>query len=137
MAKISVSSDYPVSPDAVFETVGAFGGMHKWHPAITKTEVETEGDKTLRRLHLAGGGTILERLDKKADGSYTYTILESPLPVKNYTGTISVRPAAGGGCTVEWSSEFDPDGAPESAATETMQGIYQAGIDNLRKMFGG
>ncbi len=137
MAKISVSSNYPVSPDAVFETVGAFGGIHKWHPAVTKTEIETEGNKTLRRLSLAGGGTILERLDKEANGSYTYSILESPLPVKNYTATISVRPAAGGGSTVEWSSEFDTDGTPESDAAEAIQGIYQAGIDNLRKMFGG
>lgn len=129
---------FPICSYLAFrQPVSLEGGIHDWHPAVTKIETGTGGNKTLRRLSLAGGGTTLERLDKAPDGSYTYSILESPLPVKNYTATISVRPAADGGSTVEWSSEFDPDGAPESDAAEAIQGIYQAGIDNLRKMFGG
>jgi hypothetical protein len=36
-----------------------------------------------------------------------------------------------------WSSDFEAVGAPESQAVETIQGIYQAGFDNLKKLFGG
>ena len=36
-----------------------------------------------------------------------------------------------------WSSEFDPKGVAEGEAADVVHGIYQAGFDNLQKMFGG
>lgn len=42
----------------------------------------------------------------------------------------------GKSCTVEWSSSFEPAGASESEAVKVIRGIYEAGFDNLRKMFG-
>ena len=48
-----------------------------------------------------------------------------------------MRDGAEGGAEIEWSSEFKPSGAPESEAVQAIQGIYQAGFDSLRKMFGG
>jgi hypothetical protein len=111
----------------------------EWHPLVAKCDIETEGNTTLRRLHLTGGGTILEKLEKsEEDGqSYSYSIVESPLPVKNYNATIKVSEAEGGGCSIEWSSDFEAQGAPENDAAKAIEGIYQAGFDNLRKMFGG
>ncbi len=40
-----------------------------------------------------------------------------------------------GNASVEWSSEFNPEGATEKEATEIIAGIYQAGLDNLYKIF--
>ncbi len=37
---------------------------------------------------------------------------------------------------VKWSGEFTPSGASESDAIAVIEGIYQAGLDNLKKMFG-
>jgi len=68
--------------------------------------------------------------------SYTYSILSGPLPVTDYTATIRVREAEGGGSSVTWSSEFTPSGAPESDAVAAIRGVYEAGFENLRKMFG-
>ncbi len=45
--------------------------------------------------------------------------------------------AEGGGSTVEWSSQFAAKGAPEGGAARAIEGLYQAGFDTLRKMFGG
>ena len=42
----------------------------------------------------------------------------------------------GKSCTVEWSSAFEPSGASEPEAVKVIRGIYEAGFDNLRKMFG-
>ena len=39
-------------------------------------------------------------------------------------------------CTIEWSSTFEPPGACEPVAVKVIRGIYEAGFDNLRKMFG-
>ncbi|MEE8321011.1 MAG: SRPBCC family protein, partial [Gammaproteobacteria bacterium] len=78
----------------------------------------------------------LEKRDEN-ERVYTYSIINSPLPVANYTATIRVMDDGSGNSTVEWSSEFNADGAPENDAIEVIQGIYQAGLDNLKKMFGG
>ena len=43
----------------------------------------------------------------------------------------------GGAWDVEWSSACDPAGAPEADAVKVIEGIFQAGLDNLKKMFGG
>jgi hypothetical protein len=87
----------------------------------------------------AGGGTIVERLEAKDDKerTYSYSILSGPLPVVNYQATICVREADGGGCTVEWTSDFEASGAPENDATAVIRGIYETGFKNLQAMFGG
>ena len=41
----------------------------------------------------------------------------------------------GGTSTVEWSSNFEPKGAKMDEAVKVIQGIYQAGFDNLNKMY--
>ena len=47
----------------------------------------------MRRLSLAGGGTIVEKLVRLDDKErvYSYSIIDSPLPVVNYVSTISVK----------------------------------------------
>ncbi len=67
-----------------------------------------------------------------------YSIVESPLPVGDYLATLRVRDRDdGASCTVEWSSEFEPVGAPEPDAVKVIEGIYQAGFENLKRIFGG
>ena len=140
MAKVSMTMNLGVPADKVWELIGGFNALPDWHPAVEKSEVEGEGKGSVRTLHLAGGGTIRERLEQIDDEGkvYSYSILSSPLPVMNYTATLRLREAEdGSGCAVEWESDFQPAGAPEGDAVEIIQGVYQAGFDNLRKMFGG
>ena len=81
----------------------------------------------------------IEKLEKVDDGAhtYTYSITDSPLPVANYTATIKVS-GEGENSTIEWSSDFEPiGGASQEDAMKAVQDIYQAGFDNLKKVFGG
>ena len=140
MAKFSMSVNLPASADKVWDLIGGFNALPDWHPAIEKSEVEGEGKGSVRTLHLVGGGTITERLVQLDEEGrvYSYSILSSPLPVANYTGTLRLKESAdGSGCTVDWESDFQAAGAPEGDAVQAIQGIYQAGFDNLKKMFGG
>ena len=135
MAKVKMTVDLEAAPDDVWKLIGGFNALPDWHPAVEKSELEEEGQT--RKLSLAGGGTIIEKLIKKSDQErlYSYSIENSPLPVSNYTATISVR-EENGNTQVEWSSEFTPMGVPENDAVDVIKGIYQAGFDNLNKLFG-
>jgi len=136
MAKVNMSTELDVSSKEVWDLIGGFNALPDWHPAVEKSELEQAG--SMRRLSLVGGGTIIEKLEKKDDNRrlYSYSIINSPLPVANYVATLSVTDLGHGKTKVEWSSEFKPAGAAEADAVKVIQGIYQAGFDNLKKMFG-
>ncbi len=137
MAKVSMTTDLNASADQVWKLIGGFNALPDWHPAIEKSELTEEGQ--MRTLSIAGGGTIIEKLEKVDDGAhtYTYSITDSPLPVANYTATITVS-GEGDNSTIEWSSDFEPiGGASAEDAMKAVQDIYQAGFDNLKKVFGG
>ncbi len=135
MTKVSLSTRLGVSADEAWKLIGGFNALPDWHPAVEKSELTEEGQT--RTLHIVGGGEIVEKLEKSDDNArtYTYSIVNSPLPVANYTATIVVR-EEDGGCVVDWSSEFDAVGV-EHEASDVINGIFQAGLDNLKKMYGG
>jgi hypothetical protein len=128
----SIKGSSTASADAVWAKVGDFCGIGKWHPAIEKCVLSADGKQ--RTLSLKGGGTVVEKLEKRDDAahSYTYSIIDGPLPVANYTSTISVA-AAGTGSTITWSGKYDAKGASDADAKKTMDGVYQGGIDQLVK----
>lgn len=137
MSNVSTSTHLPVPAAQVWQVIGGFNTLPDWHPAIEKSELE--GGGTLRRLTVPGAGTIVERLEKSDEDArtYSYSIVEGPLPVSDYAATIRVvEDADGKGCTVEWTSEFDPTGS-EVDALGAIRGVYEAGLNNLEKMFGG
>jgi hypothetical protein len=128
----SATAKSTLSADAVWTKIGDFCGIGKWHPALEKCELSADG-KT-RTLTLKGGGTIVEALVKwdAAGKSYTYSIVESPLPVANYVSTITVS-ADGAGSTLTWTGKFDAKGAPDAKAQEIIKGIYDSGLAALTK----
>ncbi len=132
-----VAKDTTASAETAWAAIGDFCGIGQWHPVVEKCEISNKDGVTYRTLSLKGGGKILEKqvAFDKAKMSYTYTIEESPLPVKNYTSTMRVaandKGAKDGGATIEWSGTFDAKDAADADAVKTMTGVYQAGIDAL------
>ncbi|MGH7929121.1 MAG: SRPBCC family protein [Candidatus Binatia bacterium] len=138
MSKVNSSMHLDVPAEKVWDMIGQFKALADWHPAVESSALEEGGQ--VRRLSLLGGGTIVERLERLDDRSfrYRYAIEQSPLPVSNYVSELQVKKDKDGkGCTVEWSSEFEPFGASSSEAENVIRGIYEAGLANLRTMFGG
>lgn len=136
MSKVILSTELPASAKSVWNLIGGFNALPDWHPAISKSELSDDG--STRTLRLVGGGSIVEQLETTGEGhTYSYSILESPFPVRNYTGTIAVKPNPDGTrCTVEWSGDFHAANVPDNEAVRVIQGIYQVGLDNLSKIFG-
>ncbi|GEP06943.1 SRPBCC family protein [Methylobacterium oxalidis] len=130
--EVSKSVDVAAPPAKVWQTIRDFCGIGNWHPAVEKCEPSTKEGKAVRTLSLKGGGTIVEeqlaRDDKKMD--YSYTILQSPLPVSDYKSTIMVMPS-GSGSKVQWQGTFKAKGADDAKAKEVITGIYDAGLSAI------
>ena len=122
----SVIMTSSMSPDALWKKVGDFCGIGDWHPAVEKCVLNADGKE--RTLSLKGGGVIVERLESVDDANhtYTYTIRSGPLPVTNYSSTISVSPDPKGS-SIKWVGTYDAKGVPDADAKKVIDGIYEAG----------
>lgn len=127
------------SPKAVWALVGGFNALDRWHPDVAYSTLigsgKEEGD--IRVLTLGDKNTIVERLDFYDENSMTlqYRILESPLPIENYTAAITVRIIDEKQAEVIWQSSFDAVKISEDEVKQIIKGIYLAGFKSLSDIF--
>lgn len=124
--------------DEVWDEINDFDDFDDWHPAVEESEITDGDDKEIgavRLVTLGDGGTIEEELTAYDDAgmSFSYKILKGVLPVKNYKSTVSVAAAGANKSKVTWTGSFQAKGADDQTATETITGVYQASLDNLKK----
>jgi hypothetical protein len=127
---------------AVWEKIGDFGDM-SWHPAIFSTKNpggNQAGAVRVLTLGGSGGPTVTEELTEHSDRGmrFGYRILEvdpKVLPVVGYAAEVVVEPGPGG-CVMRWVGRFDPPPGVSAAEAETaMAGVYQGGLDAVKKAF--
>ena len=148
--KVSKSVTIDAAAAKVWDQSKDFGGLNTWHPAVATDQIVEGSDNkvgAVRLLTLKGGGTIKEKLLGYDDAKHTfkYAILEGVLPVSRYTSTFTVAPAGKNKSKVTWSGSFQrKDTGPKPAkdaddktAKDTIAGVYQAGLDNLKKLAEG
>ena len=63
----------------------------------------------------------------------SYSILETPLPVRNYLATVELAAVGPNHTRVVWSSTFEPAGMSEDQLAQLFTGIYQAAIAGMRQ----
>jgi len=136
MSKVTLSAELPTSVESVWKLISSFSSLPDWHPAVANSELSEDGSR--RTLHMLGGGSVVEQLETTGEEHrYSCSILESSLAVRDYRGTIAVRPSAEGkGCTVEWSGDFQTGELPDNEAVKIIQGICQMSLDHLNRLFG-
>jgi hypothetical protein len=129
MSKLSVSHVYGSTADRVWAVIGNPGSLASWHPAIASSPAEG-GQRTCT---LADGGVVKEEITAHDDSarSYTYRIVESPLPMTGYVSTIRVEPTDGGRAKVVWEAEFEAAGIEPAKLEEMLRGLYTAGLGAL------
>jgi mxaD protein len=123
----------------VWAKVNNFGDWSVWHPAVKTTEI-VEGKNNekgaVRQLTLQDGGKIKEKLEAYNDAkqTYSYTILESVLPVSDYHSTITVKSLSADKTKVTWKGKFKAAGTSDDEAKKVISGVYRGGLDNLKKV---
>lgn len=141
----TITIDAPASK--VWHAAKDFNGLNTWHPAIATDEIVEGKNNTVgavRLLTLKGGGTIREKLlaFDPASRSYKYAIVEGVIPVSDYTSTFVVKSAGKNKSVVTWSGHFKrknvgdnpADNENDKTAVDTISGVYQGGLDNLKKI---
>ncbi|MFQ5995820.1 MAG: SRPBCC family protein [Acidiferrobacterales bacterium] len=143
MPKVFVSSVLNAPVNEVWKVIGEFDAVPEWHPDIKECNIENfmscDTVGCMRDLTMPDGAKIREKLVTLSydDHMYKYTIVEGQLPVKNYNGTLRLRPITDGNRTyIEWSSEFDVALEQEAEMVGTISGVFISGLDSLKKRFG-
>lgn len=139
MSKVSMSTRINASAEQVWKVLRDFNGLPVFIAAIKKSTMEGSGIGALRTLILEGGGPpIVEKLEKLDDQAKTlsYSIVTSPLPLKDYFVTMEVIDLGSGQCELKWYSTFQPKDAPETEAIKIVEGVYSGGFEGLKKLFG-
>ncbi|MQA11771.1 MAG: SRPBCC family protein [Pseudonocardiaceae bacterium] len=145
MPKPYASAVIDASTEDVWQAVREFNGLPNWHPGIGASELEdsARGSEVgaIRKLTLADGGIVRERLVTLDDTerSYTYDILDSPFPIRSYRATMRVRPVtATGQAFVEWWTHFESEAAEEERLVATFaDGVFAAGLTGLGRYLTG
>jgi len=146
MIKVYRSAIIHASADKAWGLVRNFNDLPKWHPAIASSEIEQnlppDSVGCVRRFQLVDdGGMIREQLLALADDtrSFTYSILESPMPVDNYVATMRFTPITAGDETfAEWTAEFDvTSGPPEDTELHIGDNVFAGGFAALNDKLKG
>ncbi|MDV3240295.1 MULTISPECIES: SRPBCC family protein [Methylocaldum] len=141
----TVEIDRPI--EKVWETVKEFGAVAQWNPAISKSEAQggnKPGEK--RTLTFPNGEQLVEELDfyDEKTYEYDYRLMEAnvkALPASSYSAVLKLTPA-GQGTKAEWKSRlyrgdtgnFPPDELNDEAAVQSMQALFKAGLENLKRI---
>lgn len=126
--------------DTTWEKISKFGDLGAWHPAVAKTEIISghDGKKGAKRtLTLQDGGKISETLTAYdvQNKSMSYIITDGVLPVTGYSSNVHVYSNGADKSVVVWEGSFLPKApADEKTASETMGGVYEGGLANLKKI---
>ncbi len=132
--EVRESVEVPVPPEKVWQLIGPFCSIQDWYPAAGRCTPSKQDGAALRTLTTADGARVIDKRVQYSDEgmSYSYRMVDGPLPVANYEATLAVMDAEGGS-VITWSGEFSAKGADDAAATNAIASLYRAGLAALKQ----
>lgn len=144
MVKVVRSTVLNAPVEDVWAVIRDFNGHDQWHPAVATSQIERGNPSDLvgcvRRFRLEDGSELREQLLTLSDieQSFTYCLLDTPIPLFNYVAHCRLFPVTDGDQTFwEWESRFDtPAGRSAELAEMVGDNIYGAGFQAVREFMG-
>ena len=140
MVHIRVSTILDAPVDVAWDFLRDFNGHDRWHPEVADSQIE-RGEPTdrvgcVRRFRLADGSELREQLLTMSDleQTYSYCLLETPIPLFNYVAHVRLAPVTDGDRTFwEWESRFNtPSGQEEALTRMVREQVYERGFEAVR-----
>src|SRR5262245_38362545 len=117
MPHVFASTVIPAPVDEIWAFLRDFARVDAWHPGVVSASIEgTDAGPRVgqeRSITLRDGSVMRERLLALDDvqHSYSYSLVGSPLPIREHSSTVSLRPVTTDNATfVGWSADFVVDG---------------------------
>ena len=137
-AQVSHRMELSAPADDVWPLLADFGAIGRFSPMIVTCTTEGAEGVGQRRILTLDDGTItisrLEAIDHAAR-TLSYRILETRLPLSDYTSTMEVLENGTASCTVVWTSQFRPSDATLEEATAFLDKGLLSNLRNLRDVF--
>ncbi len=142
MVRVEKSTIVEAPIDRVWDVLRDFNGHDRWHPAIAESEIENARPSDMvgavRKFRLEDGAELRERLLALSDWdqTFSYCLLETPIPLFNYVAHVALKPVTDGDRTFWlWRSEFTtPQGKERELARVVGEDIYMQGFAAIKKM---
>jgi mxaD protein len=149
--RVEETVDIKAPLEKVWAASKDFDSLDKWHPGFAK-DVLTKGKNNMqgavRQLTIKDGPSFTEELLDFSETlhTYQYRIIDSPLPLKGYVATFTVKSGKTPDVTtVTWSAKFTrknpaenpPAGETDADAQKLITGVFQSGLANLKKVTEG
>lgn len=144
MVKIVRSTIIEAPIEAVWDVLRDFNGHDQWHPVVADSVIErglpSDRIGCVRRFHLADGAELREQLLalSDADMTFSYCLLDTPIPLLNYVAHVRLIPVTDGDMTFwHWTSRFDtPPGREKELEKQVAENIYEGGFQAVRDFMG-
>ena len=144
MVKVLRSTILPAPVEAVWDVLRDFNGHDRWHPAVATSQIERgrEADRvgSVRKFRRGDGSELREQLLalSDVDASYSYCLLDTPLPLFNYVSHVRLIPVTDEDHTFwQWEGQFTTfSEQKDDLAAMVGNDIYQAGFDAIRADMG-
>ncbi|MEO5837547.1 MAG: SRPBCC family protein [Acidimicrobiales bacterium] len=124
------------APEKVWATIADFGSAHTYFPSIVECTLVGSGIGARRHLVTDDGGTTISELIELDDAQMAmgYRVIESSVPIEDYSSRLVVRPAARG-CEVTYSSRCQVREGTEPADLESfLAAQLDSAIGGLREI---
>jgi polyketide cyclase/dehydrase/lipid transport protein len=147
---VAETIDVQAPPAKVWNFVKPFDSVKRWHPMFSGSDIVAgrDGERgAVRALTIKDGPTFTEELLAYNEESmaFTYSVIESPLPIDRYLSTMTIKPNAAGGSTITWIGQFSrknpratpPPGEGDADMVALIKGAYVLGLQTIKKEMEG
>jgi hypothetical protein len=129
MPQVQVFADVHRSAESMWQELGAFQGIARWHPMLKNAYGEGEEPGATRSLEALDGRRWEERLTEvdPVQRFYRYEVVSTDLPIADFAGEFRVREGRPHRCTVVWTAHFTVTEDGDKDVSDAVREFFRAG----------
>jgi Polyketide cyclase / dehydrase and lipid transport len=137
MPQVQVFADVHRSADSMWQELGSFQGIARWHPMMKAVHGDGEEPGATRTLETSDGLSWEERLTERDAGQrlYRYEAASTELPIADFRGEFRIRDDRPHKCTVIWTAQFTVISGEEKKVSDRVRRFFLAGAGAIEKQY--